>query len=232
MKKDCVILMPAYEPEVNMIDLLKDLKLNKLEVVVINDGSGEKYKKIFKEASKYSIVISHNINLGKGEALKTGLKYIKDHYKKEVIVVTMDCDGQHRVEDALKIAALASKNLEKLIIGKRVRDKKVPLRSKLGNAITRFFYRLITHIDVYDTQSGLRAFSSKLIPFMLNVDGSRFEYEMNVLLACSKEKIKIKEIDIETIYIEGNKGTHFNAVVDSFKIYKIMFKYIFKRNCK
>ena len=144
----------------------------------------------------------------------------------------MDCDGQHRVEDALKIAALASKNLEKLIIGKRVRDKKVPLRSKLGNAITRFFYRLITHIDVYDTQSGLRAFSSKLIPFMLNVDGSRFEYEMNVLLACSKEKIKIKEIDIETIYIEGNKGTHFNAVVDSFKIYKTMFKNMFKHNCK
>lgn len=232
MKKNIIILMPAYEPDDKMISLLKELKKNNLQVILVNDGSGSKYEKLFKEASKYSIVISHNINLGKGEALKTGLKYIEENIKKEVVIVTMDCDGQHKVNDALKIAEFARDNLDKLIIGKRLRNKKIPLKSKLGNAITRFVYRLITAVDVYDTQSGLRAFSSNLIPFMLGISGSRFEYEMNVLLECSKNKIKIKEVQIDTIYIEENKQTHFKPIKDSLKIFKSLLKNMFNHNCK
>ena len=60
---------------------------------------------------------------------------------------------------------------------------------------------------------------------MLEIEGERFEYEMNVLLTCSTKKIKITEIQIDTIYIENNSGSHFNSVKDSIKIYKEIFKY-------
>ena len=137
----------------------------------------------------------------------------------------MDCDGQHTIKDALKLGEYTLNNNEELVTGKRLRNKITPLRSKIGNSITRFVYRTITGLDVYDTQTGLRAFSDKLVPLMLEIEGERFEYEMNVLLTCSTKKIKITEIQIDTIYIENNSGSHFNSVKDSIKIYKEIFKY-------
>lgn len=77
-----IVLIPAYEPTKKMIKLLKDLKENKLDIVVINDGSNSKFNKIFKESEEYAVVLNHSINMGKGAAIKTGLKYIEEEYKK------------------------------------------------------------------------------------------------------------------------------------------------------
>lgn len=220
-----VVLIPAYEPTLKMIDLLKDLKKYNLDIVVVNDGSKEEYNDIFEEAQKYSIVLKHKNNLGKGAALKTGLKYITKT-QKDTLIITVDCDGQHSIKDILKIIDYSLKNPNELVLGKRLRNKKIPIKSKFGNAITRFFYKTITGLDVYDTQTGLRAFSSKLIPFMLKINGDRFEYEMNVLLKCPSNNIKIKEIEIETIYIDNNSHSHFNPIKDSILIYKEIFKFL------
>ena len=73
-------------------------------------------------------------------------------------------------------------NLDTLVLGKRIRNKDVPLRSKIGNSITRLIFKLITKNDIYDTQTGLRSFSNKLEDYMLNINGDRYEYEMNALL--------------------------------------------------
>lgn len=220
-----VVLIPAYEPTLKMIDLLKKLKKYNLDIVVVNDGSKEEYNDIFEEAQKYSIVLKHKNNLGKGAALKTGLKYIKK-IQKDTLIITVDCDGQHSIKDILKIIDYSLKNPNELVLGKRLRNKKIPIKSKFGNAITRFFYKTITGLDVYDTQTGLRAFSSNLIPFMLKISGNRFEYEMNVLLKCPSNNIKIKEIEIETIYIDNNSHSHFNPIKDSILIYKEIFKFL------
>ena len=137
----------------------------------------------------------------------------------------MDSDGQHSVKDAIKLGNYAEKHLNELVIGKRIRSKKTPLRSKIGNIITMLVYRLSTGVKVYDTQTGLRAFSHELMDFMQNVDGNRYEYEMNVLLYAPSNNIKIKEIEIETIYIENNEGSHFNTFKDSYRVYKEILKY-------
>ena len=71
-----VILIPAYEPDEKMIDLLSSLKKTKLKVIVVDDGSGENYKEVFKKAKEYAEVISYEVNRGKGVALKNGLEYI------------------------------------------------------------------------------------------------------------------------------------------------------------
>ena len=224
MNERLVILIPSYEPTVEFLDLLKELKKTKLEVIVVNDGSDFNYDEIFKEAKKYAKVLKHEVNKGKGAALKTGLKYIDENKKEDYIVVTMDSDGQHTIKDALKIGNYVNEEPDTLVLGKRLRSKKTPLRSRIGNGITRFVYRITTGLDVYDTQTGLRAFSKKLVPFMLEIEGERFEYEMNVLLKCSSNKIKIKEIEIETIYIDNNSHSHFSTVKDSILVYKEIFK--------
>jgi len=221
-----VVLIPAYEPDEKLIKLIDDLSKTNYKIIVVDDGSGKEYKKIFNQIKEKCQLISYDINKGKGFALKTGLKYIKEKYKENYVVVTMGSDGQHTIKDATNLLNYANEHKDTLVTGMRRRDNNVPIRSRIGNGITRFFYRKITNLDVYDTQTGLRAFSSKLTNYMLDIKGDRFDYEMNVLLSCAKDGIKIKEIQIETIYIENNKGTHFNAVTDSYKVYKQIIKYI------
>lgn len=230
MKKDIIVLIPAYEPDLKMIELLKELKKYNLRVIVVNDGSKKEYSNIFTKAKKYAEVLEYEINKGKGYALKTGLSHIKNTINKESIIVTMDCDGQHKIEDALKLCEYLFNQKENvLVLGKRIRNNKTPIRSKIGNTITRFVYKIVAGVDVYDTQTGLRAFSSNLIPYMLGIEGNRFEYEMNVLLSCSLNKIKIKEIEIQTIYIENNSHSHFKTIRDSRLIYKEIFKFLLKK---
>lgn len=221
-----IALIPAYEPEENMLDLLENIKKDTdMDIVVVNDGSSDACKDIFSKAKEFAKVLEHEVNKGKGRALKTGLNYINDNYIGEYIVVTMDADGQHTIEDALKICDLVKKSPDILVLGKRFFGEDVPIRSRFGNAMTRLVYKIATGVKVYDTQTGLRAFSYKLIPLMLEIKGERYEYEINVLMECSKNNIEIKEIDIATIYINNNSGSHFNVFKDSYRIYKEIFKF-------
>jgi putative flippase GtrA len=223
MEKLKIALIPAYEPDDRLIVLLKELNDNNFKSIIVNDGSDKSYNKIFDRASKYGTVITYEGNKGKGHALKTGLKYIKNNFKNKYTVVTIDCDGQHKVKDALNLCNYVEDNY--IILGKRIRNKKTPIRSKIGNRITKFIFFLVTGIDIYDTQTGLRAFNETVIDYLLNIKGEKYEYEMNVLLNCFINNIKVKEIEIETIYINNNSGSHFNTVKDAFKIYKDIFKF-------
>ena len=219
-----IALIPSYEPDNRLESLVKELIKNKFEVIVINDGSNDKYNKIFTNIKKIVTVLEYTPNKGKGYALKYGLNYIKNHYDKYVIV-TMDCDGQHTVKDAIKLCDYTIQHPSEFVIGKRMIRKQTPIRSKIGNSITRWIYRIATGSNVYDTQTGLRCFSNQLMDFNLNVEGERYEYEMNVLLFATRENIKITEIEIETIYINNNEGSHFNTLKDSYKIYKQIIKF-------
>lgn len=217
-----IILIPAYEPDDKLIELLKVIN-HEYETIIVDDGSGGDYKNLFEIAKKYAHVISYETNMGKGYALKKGITYIADNYQNYVIV-TMDADMQHDLTDAIKLCEYVSKHPDTLVLGKRTWDKTMPLRSRLGNSITRFVFSIKTGLKIYDTQSGLRAFSDSLVNYMLNNDGNRYEYEMNVLLNLKKYRIKYHEIDINTIYIDKNKTSHFNAFKDSYLIYKEILK--------
>lgn len=221
MKK--VSLIPAYEPTESLIDLLKELKKDKFTIVVVDDGSGKKYKKIFDKAKDYAEVISYTPNMGKGHALKEGLKLIKDKYS-DYKIVTMDSDGQHTVKDANRLLEQVKPNT--LLLGKRMIEKNTPLRSRLGNTITRVVNYLASGVKIYDTQTGLRAFDSSIIDYLLNVKGNRFEYEMKCLLQSKKNNVNIEEIVIKTIYLNNNSGSHFNTIKDSYRIYKEIIKFI------
>ena len=220
-----IALIPAYEPETLLIELLEKLKGCGFENVVVDDGSGSEYADIFEQAAKYAVVLTHPVNYGKGRALKTGLIYIQGHFGNDVVVVTVDADGQHRVEDAAMLTHVAEHHEDTLVLGSRKLQGKVPLRSRFGNAVTRFVYRMSTGLKVYDTQTGLRAFCGELIPRMLDIAGERYEYEMNVLLDFARSRIPIREEEIKTIYIGSNESSHFDTIKDSIRVYKEILKF-------
>ena len=223
--KTKIALIPAYKPDIKLITLIESLIKTDIIPVVVNDGSGNEFDGIFQKANEYCHVLSHQVNKGKGRALKTGLSYIKDTYKKDYIVVTLDADGQHTIKDAKKVLSLCEENPKVLVLGSRFFDKHTPLRSRFGNTLTRLVYKISTGISVYDTQTGLRAFSDEIIDNLIDIKGERYEYEMNVLLECKNSGIKIIETKIETIYIDNNSSSHFDAVKDSIRIYKNILKF-------
>ena len=132
------------------------------------------------------------------------------------------------VVDVLKISEAMNTTDDQLILGERKFDKDVPLRSRFGNSCTRVIFRLLYGMKVEDTQTGLRGIPNKLILQFDDLEGERYEYEMNMLIICSIKKIKIKSINIQTIYLDDNSSSHFNAVKDSFRIYRLLFKNFFK----
>lgn len=217
-----VALVPTYEPDEKLKKVVDDLKENKFDVVVINDGSDIKYEKYFNECG--TKVISYLTNRGKGYAIKKGIEYVKNNYN-DYIIVIVDSDGQHDADDALNLCKYVEEHPDTLAIGKRPRKDNIPLRSKIGNAITKYVFSLATEQNIYDTQSGLRAFEEQLTEYMLETKGDRFEYEINILLGLKQRNIKYKEIEIKTIYIDNNKGSHFKTVRDSSRIYKQIIKY-------
>lgn len=228
MDKKIIVLIPSFEPDDKLISLVDGLSKENVDIIIVDDGSGLDYKHIFDKCMGNANIIFYDKNQGKGYALKTGFKYIKDNYNESYIVVTMDSDGQHTITDAKKLIKEINDDERVLILGKRIRNNKIPLRSRIGNAITRFIYRVTTGLDVYDTQSGLRVFNNNLIDYLIEIEGNRFEYEMNVLLKCAIDKIEIREVLISTIYINNNSGSHFNAIKDSYRIYKEIIKNTFK----
>lgn len=217
-----IALVPSYQPDENLPRIVEELKENNFIVIVINDGSDISYESIFNECD--TKIITYPTNRGKGYALKKGIEYIKNNYE-NYIVVTIDSDGQHKVEDAINLCNYVSYNRDTLAIGKRLRKDNIPVKSRIGNIITRYIFHLATNENIYDTQSGLRAFSDELSEYMLEIEGNRFEYEMNVLLHLKENNIKYKEIEIQTIYIDNNKKSHFKAIKDSFVIYNEIIKF-------
>lgn len=222
-----IALIPAYNPEACLIQVIQQLKEKGFWILVVDDGSTGEHKEIFKEIDDAGsvLILTHTKNKGKGSALKTGLTYIQKYIAENYIVVTLDADGQHRPKDVEMVYKAAQKHLGYLILGSRKIQKETPLKSRLGNQITRMVYALTTGVSIYDTQTGLRAFDHTILPELLAIPGERYEYEMNVLLVCSRKKIPMKEIGIETIYINDNAGSHFNPLKDSCRIYKEILKF-------
>lgn len=220
-----IALIPAYKPSVLLVGLLERLKEIEFAIILVDDGSGKNFENIFSECSRYASVLYHTENMGKGAALKTGFSYIEANYPQDAVVVTVDADGQHKPDDALAVCKLAGCNPDTLVLGSRKLNADVPLRSKFGNTVTRFVYRISTGLDVYDTQTGLRAFSAGRIPELLQIPGERYEYEMNVLLQFAGKRIPILEHEIETVYLDDNSSSHFDAVKDSVRIYKEILKF-------
>ena len=229
MKKR-IALIPAYKPNIQLLEFVKGIEEHGMDCLIVNDGSGEEYLSLFHkiERETEARVLSFPENRGKGAALKAGLEYLQKEnagLQGDFTLITLDADGQHLLKDALNLLSVAEEKKDTLILGSRTQSKDSPLRSRIGNGITKEVFHLCTGVEVKDTQTGMRAFSGKMIPEMLDIPGERYEYEMNVLLYLAKEGVPVEEVPIETVYINDNAESHFDTVKDSYRIYKQILKF-------
>lgn len=225
-----VVLIPAYdpgEPLLSLVEALQDLSFSR--IVVVDDGSESSCREVFARVAEIPgcHVLRHVVNLGKGRALKSGFNYCAANFPEAAGIVTVDADGQHLPADVAKVVATFMDTPESLVIGARTFAAGVPLRSLVGNTLTRHVYRLLVGGRLTDTQSGLRCLPMTLVPQLVALDGERYEYEMNMLILASRLRIGIVEVPIATVYLENNRASHFNPLLDSMKIYFLLLRFSF-----
>lgn len=224
MQKTTVVI-PAYEPD-KKIETLVQALIGRIPVLVVDDGSGSAYTGTFRAIEDMgAIVLHHTQNRGKGAALKTAFEYLLNSGA-NTHVVTADADGQHNVKDILMIASALGQYPDTIILGGRDVSQ-MPFRSRFGNTITRSVFRLLTGSEISDTQTGLRGIPANMIGKMMTVVGERYEYEMNMLLALKKWNISFVELPIQTIYLDGNRSSHFHSLRDGLRVFAQLFRYTF-----
>ena len=192
---------------------------------MIDDGSSDKSQAIFDTlaAMPKVQVLHHPVNKGKGAALKTGYTYIKEQMPEVTAILTADSDGQHTVEDCVRLCEAVATGERGLYLGSRDFSlPEIPPKSRFGNRCTSVVFKALYGTWLPDTQTGLRGFRREDLEMMLAVSGERYEYEMNVLIAASRAKLPFKIITIKTVYENNNAGTHFHPIRDSWRIYKVL----------
>lgn len=221
-----IVLIPSYEPTGKILKLISEIKAKtEYDILIIDDGSGEPFRELFDRAEDLGCtVLHHRKNRGKGSALKTGFKYLLSTGRADNVVCA-DSDGQHHIDDIIHVAETINEKKNEMVLGVREFEGRVPLKSRLGNTLTAFFFKLITRISITDTQTGLRGYSHPMLPWLCTVEGDRFEYELNLLLAAKQSHLLIKQIPIATIYANNNKGTHFRPIYDSIRVFLPLLKF-------
>ena len=126
--------------------------------------------------------------------------------------MTADSDGQHTVEDVLRMAEDHARDPSGLLLGSRdFSQEHVPPKSRMGNRITSVVFRLLYGCWVGDSQTGLRGCHRDLLPAMIAVPGDRYEYEMNVLIECAAMRVPMRPLPIETVNERNYAGRHVRA---------------------
>jgi Glycosyltransferases involved in cell wall biogenesis len=216
-------VIPALNPIPILVSLVNELILQGIpQVIVVNDGSDPSYDYIFDQLKniKGCSLLIHDVNFGKGRALKTAFNYYLEHFSYLDGVVTADADGQHAVEDIINVGRQLTADNSSIVLGMRdFSDKSVPKRSFMGNRVTSTIFRLFYGNYLEDTQTGLRGIPTSDLYWLANMQGDRYEYEINMLINAKRRNVPITSIPIRTLYFDNNSGTHFNTFRDAGRIF-------------
>ena len=225
------VVLPSLDPD-EKLQLVIDglLEYGFTDIILVNDGSKPENMHYFEAAAQHPQVhlLHHEVNRGKGAALKTAFAWFLENRPDAAGVVTVDGDNQHHPEDTRNCCEQMLKT-RRMVLG--VRDfslPDVPARSKAGNKITSFVFKIFVGMKISDTQTGLRAIPRKDLGLLASIEGDRFEYETNMLLAMKTNAIAFDEVKIRTVYIEENKSSHFRVIHDSWRIYKLILAHFFR----
>ena len=198
------VVVPAYQPDARLVALVDALRAAVPEspVVVVDDGSDRRCGGVFRAVRALgAVVLTVPVNRGKGHALRTGIRWVHDRLPGHGVVCA-DADGQHTVVDVLRVAARSQAEPEAVVLGARRFAGDVPVRSRVGNAATRWAFAATTGTRVRDTQTGLRA-----------------------LLEATRAGRRIVEVDVATVYLDDNASSHFRPVADSLRVWAPLLRF-------
>lgn len=226
------VVLPSLDPDEKLTAVIDGLlEYGFSDIILVNDGSKPENLHYFEDAAAAHPeihLLHHEVNRGKGAALKTAFRWFLENRPEGFGVVTVDGDNQHHPEDT---RACCEHMLETghCVLGCRDFSlDHVPPRSRFGNRTTSLVFKLFCGMTISDTQTGLRALPRDALEILVNVAGDRFEYETNMLLAFKTNAIPFDEVKIRTVYIEENKSSHFRTFVDSWRIYKLILAHFFR----
>mgnify|MGYP002479487925 CR=1 FL=1 len=220
----CAVVIPALNPPESLVEYVRTL-LNRgvACVIVVNDGSDGAATDVFHRLNrlKRCTVLTHPVNQGKGRALKTAFAHVLRVDEADWVgVVTADADGQHHPDDVCQVAWDLCRGEDAIILGVRnFALSHVPWRSQFGNRLTCRLIRWLFGAEIDDTQTGLRGIPRQHLPWMLELKGERFEYEMNMLLNAIRRSVPIRQVPIRTLYFQKNAGSHYRSIADSLRIF-------------
>ncbi len=220
------VLIPVWQPPPDLPDLVRALLARGFRrIVIVDDGSDREHQPIFDqlEAMPSVEVLRHIRNCGKGRALKTGLSSAQQNLLELTGIVTADADGQHLPEDIQRVG-LQLLSRDACVLGSRTFDRKAPFKNRIGNQLTAALFRLVTRCKISDSQTGLRGIPRRLWGDLLAVPGERYEYETAVLVELCRSGRTPVEVPIATVYLNGNRSSHFRPLHDSLQIYRALFR--------
>lgn len=233
MIKKIAVLIPALDPPFTLISFCRELsKDSTLKVIIVDDGS-KRAQPVFDALScqKNLTIIVNPKNLGKGGALKVGFEFVERFLSSECLgVITVDADGQHLLEDVRRMIAEVRVDKDAFVIGRRCSLKgaaRVPLRSLVGNFVTKYIFRAVSGIRLSDSQCGLRFYPIKLVETLGGLDSNAYDYETEVFFEIKRCGTQIRELDIEKVYLENNNSSHFRPLIDSMRIYWVFIRHTY-----
>ncbi len=212
-----VILIPAYNPDVRLPRLIREIRSAcRYPIVVVNDGSDSSALVFEEAAASGAIVLTDEENHGKGYSLRRGFAYIREMGETEG-VVTVDASGRYGAEDILRIAEEIQIDDDDIVLGARRLGRGTPFRAVIGNQLSSLSFFLATGQVIRDTQTGLRGYPAELLPWLSEIGGDKFEYELDVLLTAADARYDIRQIEIRTSFPEDS-STGYRPLADTLRM--------------
>ncbi|MFA5724973.1 MAG: glycosyltransferase family 2 protein [Candidatus Omnitrophota bacterium] len=215
--KICIII-PAHNESREIARLIKEIKGQNPDVLVVDDGSTDNTAEIASEAG--AVVLKNQANEGKGSCLRKGFAYALTHNFDAA--VTMDGDGQHLPQDLKSFISLAGVSKSGILIGNRMlQTRNMPLIRLLTNRFMSWLISRLCKQDIPDTQCGFRLIKRQVLE-RIELKTSKFEIETEILIKASRSGFKIDSIPITTVY-RGEKS-RINPLVDTLRFLKFIIK--------
>jgi glycosyltransferase involved in cell wall biosynthesis len=218
-RQSIAAVIPAYDEEKHIGDVVRRARAKIDNVLVVDDGSRDATSDRAREAG--AEVVRHEQNRGKGESIKTGLRHWLDRQFTWVFI--LDADGQHLPEEIDRFIHAAHSDGASLLIGNRMKDTSaMPFVRRFVN---RWMSNRISRAcgqDIPDTQCGFRMIHRHLIPELLG-GSERFDYETEMLIIASRKGSRIESVPISTVYSDEVSSIH--PVRDTIRFFKLMARY-------
>lgn len=202
MVKNTFVIIPAYNEEKNISEVIKKTKKYCKNIIVVDDGSKDQTAQLARKEK--AIVIKHKNNAGKGTALKNGCDYAVKNGAE--ILIILDADGQHDPTMIPMFIDTISEQKKEIVFGARKLGGQMPLLFRFGNWFISKTISVFHGIKLKDTQSGFRAFTKQAYK-KIRWQASRYAVESEMIARAGRNYLKYAEIEIPTIYKEKYKGT-------------------------
>ena len=226
------VVLPSLDPDEKLIAVVDGLlEYGFTDIIMVNDGSKQENLHYFTDLAAQHpeiTLLHHEVNKGKGAALKNAFRYFLENRPEGQGVVTVDGDNQHHPADTRACCEHMLETGHTTLGCRDFNQSDVPARSSFGNKTTSMIFKIFVGMTISDTQTGLRAIPRNVLNALVEVYGDRFEYETNMLLAFKQKGIPFDEVKIRTVYIEENKSSHFRVIHDSWRIYKLILAHFFR----